>query len=363
MIKQDYNYINPESYLGVEESIYNTNVLGASIQAFTDLNDLGLLSYGYEFRQDKLESSDLVNGLSVPFIGDHIRKVNSFYFQDDWKYNIDHIWQIKVVPAIRLDKYPEAGIGSQFSPKVGFLLSHDNIWRGTIRGNVGRVYRAPTYNDLYWPEDSWTKGNPDLKPEQGTTYDFGFILQFAGAGNWSIESTYFGSKLNDLILWASGSSGKWLPTNVSKADITGIESKIEWVGFDNILGLQFSYTYMNAKDNGNDPSTSGKYLIYRPKDKFDFILNINYGITSLNLYYNFVGKRFHDATNTIEMDSYRLINANIGVTPDLFGTKCNLRFEINNIADKEIQATQGSPLPGRQIRFSLGIRGSLTGLL
>jgi len=362
LINQHHSYINPESYLGTEENVYDTRAIGIVLQAFTDLNELGLLSYGYEFRQDRLESDYFVNGVSNPFIGDHQRNVNSLYLQNDWKYSFDKAWKISVVPAVRLDSYPEDGIGSQFSPKIGVSLSHDENWRGSIRGNIGKVYRAPTYEDLFWPEDSWTKGNPDLKPEKGITYDFGFIIQFAELGSWSIESTYFASELNDLILWASASSGKWMPTNVSKANIKGLESKVAWKGFEGMVGIQASYTNMSAKDDSDDPETSGKYLIYRPKDKFDLIINLNYSIASLNVFYNYVGKRFHDSDNTTEMESYNLISANIGVTPKVLGADLNLKLEFNNLGDKEIQAVQGSPLPGREIRFSMGVKTSVLGL-
>jgi outer membrane cobalamin receptor len=360
-MNQEQHYINPESYLGTEENVFYTKALGFLAQAFTDLNQLGLLSYGYEFRQDKLTSGYFVNGLSQPFYGDHQRNVNSLYFQDDWKYELNSIWKLNLVPAVRLDNYPEASIGSQFSPKIGINLSHDEIWRGSVRGNVGKVYRAPTYNDLYWPEDSFTKGNPNLRPEKGLTYDFGFIVQFKAVGSWSVESTYFASMLEDLILWAPGAV-KWMPTNIAKAKTTGIESKVVWHVFDSFLNLQASYTNMSAKDDGNDPTTSGKYLIYRPKDQYNLGLNLSYGIGSFNIFYNFVGKRFHDAQNTIELSSYSLINANIGVSPKIFGVNLNLRLEGNNLGNKEIQITQGTPIPGREIRFSVGLAGSITGL-
>jgi outer membrane cobalamin receptor len=361
IIRNEYRYINPESWSGIEESIYNSQALGALLQVFTDLNEYGLLLYGYEFRQDDLQSKRLVMNAEVPFIGNHIRDIHSFYFQNDWSYDIDHLWKLAVIPAVRLDSYPEEGIGSQFSPKVGITLSHNDEWRGSIRGNVGRVFRAPSYNDLYWPEDTWTVGNPNLRPEKGITYDFGFIAQFVAMGSWSIEATYFASKLEDLILWASTTT-KWTPTNVAKASITGIESKVIWRGFENLLKVQASYTNMSAKDASENLATSEKYLIYRPKDKFDFLFNISYGMASLNLFYNYVGKRFHDASNKVELDSYNLINANIGITPKLFDIIFNLRMEVNNLGDKELQMTKGSPLPGREIRFSISLGGSISDL-
>lgn len=357
IMKQEHHYIDPESWMGIEESIYNSRSLGALAQVFTDLNKLGLLSYGYEFRQDKLESDHLVNGNSVPFIGDRQRNVHSLYFQDDWKYDISHNWMISAVPAVRLDEYPEESIGTQFSPKIGISISHDDEWRGSIRGNIGKVFRAPTYNDLYWPEDTWTKGNPNLKPEKGITFDFGFIIQFAKYGSWSIESTYFSSNLDDLILWAPAE--KWMPTNIAKATINGIESKINWKGFGDLISIQTGYTYLNAKDDGDDPLTSGRFLIYRPKNKVDLGVNFNFDIYSINLFYNFVGKRFHDAENKIEMGSYELINANLGIRQKIENIELNFRLEGNNLMDKEYQATQGSPLPGREIRFSIGVSGNL----
>ncbi|MDQ7818043.1 MAG: TonB-dependent receptor [Melioribacteraceae bacterium] len=358
-INDEHHYINPESWLGKEEHVYNSQGFGTILQFFTDLHDYGLLSYGYEFRSDNLESDYFVNGASQPFIGAHQRAVHSVYFQNDWSYKLDNSFSLKLIPAIRLDNYPEDAIGSQLSPKIGVAISNDSEWRGAVRGNLGRVFRAPTYNDLYWPEDTWTKGNPDLRPEKGTTYDFGFIIQFRSFGSWSVEATYFASKLDDLILWAP--AAKWMPTNIAKASITGLESKMTWRGFDNILGLLVSYTNLSAKDDGNDPTTSGKYLIYRPKDKFDVIMNLNYGITSLNLFYNYVGKRFHDSQNKTEINNYELVNVNLGVTPKFGDVNLNLRFEINNLFNKEIQVTKGSPVPGREVRFSVGINGSITG--
>ncbi|MEJ2635354.1 MAG: TonB-dependent receptor [Calditrichia bacterium] len=358
LMQNDQSYTNPESYLGLEKNNYKNRALGASLQVFTDMNAAGLFSYGYEFRQDRLKSNYWINGVSQPFIGDHQRNVHSFFLQDDWKYGIDHAWKILAVPAIRLDRYPEEGVGSQYSPKIGVTLSRVTGWRGSIRGNIGRVFRAPTYNDLYWPEDAWTKGNPDLKPEKGISYDGGYIAQFGGLGYWSIEQTYFASRLDNLILWAPGPSGKWMPENVAKGFTRGVESKMSWSGFNGALNAQIGYTFMKSTDDGDDPATAGNYLIYRPRHKYDASLGFNYGMAAFNVYYHYVGKRFHDAANTIELDPYSLINLNLGINPRVMGVRWLLRFEVNNLANKDIQISKGSPVPGREFRVTLGIDGS-----
>ncbi|MGE5401311.1 MAG: TonB-dependent receptor [Ignavibacteriales bacterium] len=355
-------YINPAAWDGLEENLFKNRALGLTIQAFTDADFAGMLSYGYEFRQDKLESNFWINNVTQNFLGDHERNVHSFFLQDDWKYQISPDWKVTAVPAVRWDKYPEAGIGNQLSPKLGITLSNNSEWRGSIRGNVGKVFRAPTYSDLYWPEDSWTKGNPDLRPEKGTTYDGGFIVQFRQAGFWSIEATYFASIMDDLILWAPESSApdaKWLPKNVARAYTRGIESKAGWNGFNEHVNVQFGYTYMKATDDGNDPLTKGKFLIYQPEHKFDINLNLNYSIASFNMNYQKIGQRYHDAQNLTPVDSYSMINTNLGLTQEFAGVKWNLRFEVNNLGNKDLQITKGSPVPGREFRVSLGINGSL----
>jgi outer membrane cobalamin receptor len=361
-IFNNHRYVNPESWMGIEDFYYKSRSIGLTTFGFTDLGYPGLLSYGYEFRQDRLETEYKVNDLISPFIGNHQRNVHSLFLQDDFVHYFDHDWKTTIIPAVRLDNYPEENVGSQLTPKVGLTFGHEGDWRGSIRGNIGRVFRAPSYNDLYWPEDSWTKGNPELKPESGSTYDFGFITQFEGLGSWSIEATYFASNLKDLILWAPGDESqgfKWLPSNVASAKTTGYESKLNWRGLNNILGLQLSYTSLSAKDDGNNSATKDKFLIYRPKDKLDFLININYGIASFNLIYNYVGKRFHDAENTIELDNYSLFNTNVSISPELFGVNWLMRFEVNNLADDEIVITKGSPVPGREIRFTVGINSSI----
>lgn len=57
-----------------------------------------------------------------------------------------------------------------------FLPSFGVTWRATdqvnLFANAGKAFRVPTFNNLYYDSD-FLVGNPDLKPEEGWTYETG----------------------------------------------------------------------------------------------------------------------------------------------------------------------------------------------
>ena len=40
----------------------------------------------------------------------------------------------------------------------------------SLKAGGGKSYKAPTLNDLYWPDVGWGIGNPDLDPETGYSW-------------------------------------------------------------------------------------------------------------------------------------------------------------------------------------------------
>ena len=79
------------------------------------------------------------------------------------------------IPALRWDHYND--MESQACPKLGWMLQGGRGHRWSITANIGRSFRAPSFNDLYWPDDGFAYGNPDLKPETATNMDFGLRIE------------------------------------------------------------------------------------------------------------------------------------------------------------------------------------------
>ncbi len=40
-----------------------------------------------------------------------------------------------------------------------------------IKANYGTAFKAPTLNDLFWPNTGWAMGNPDLKSEKSWAWN------------------------------------------------------------------------------------------------------------------------------------------------------------------------------------------------
>lgn len=108
--------------------------------------------------------------------------------------------------------------------------------------SFGTAFKAPTFNDLYWPN----VGNPDLEPEESKNYE----LQFRGdVGESSYyEVNVFQNEIENLIEWAPIAPGSftWLPQNVAKARIDGVEFLYgAQVAATDVI---FNMTYMEPKD-------------------------------------------------------------------------------------------------------------------
>jgi len=330
-------------------SRHKNNALGLELQNRFIVNKNILFTYGYDFRVDKLESTQ---------IGDKDRNTHGLYLQGEFQKTISNsslLDKVVLIPAVRYDDYSD--IGSQTSPKFGIAVTRSGNILTTLRSNVGKSFRSPTFNDLYWPEDFWSVGNPDLKPETGFNYDAGLLLQYDQPDfSANFELTYFASNLEDLIIWAPIDAVKWSPQNVDKSETDGIETILRFDFFEQLLSLDFAHTYMSAINKSKNPGENGKDLIYRPKNKFDIGLGVNYKFMQLQLGYRFVDKTYTDSYNTSSLPSHEVYDLSVGVVPMISGLKLLAKLDVMNLTDENYNVMFDYPMPGRQVRFTVGLQ-------
>ncbi len=80
----------------------------------------------------------------------------------------------------------------------------------------GNAFKAPTFNDLYYPGFS----NPNLKPEQSRSYEIGLAGGHA-IGQWELRAYH--TDADNLIGY---SSSGFIPVNIDRARIEGLEAQI-----------------------------------------------------------------------------------------------------------------------------------------
>ena len=113
-----------------------------------------------------------------------------------------------------------------------------------IRGGAGTGFRAPTFNDLFFPDF----GNPTLQPERSMSWDAGVDQKF-WQGRIRLGLTYFHNDFTNLITCcvAIPTAPFGGPVNVGAARSAGVEFTSEADILPNLVG-SINYTYTETKN-------------------------------------------------------------------------------------------------------------------
>jgi len=334
-------YFNDESLQKVD-SRFTTRTGGSEIQIRSILEDWSTLTYGSGIRMDYMQNHQT---------SDKRVRTSAYLFTVSENQLPVHIFGMKklaLVPSLRYDwnsDYP-----NRLSPKIGLVFNWGERWLTSLKMNTGLSYRAPTFNDLYWPEDAWAKGNPDLSPENGVDWDMGIRLQYPFLNGFYLESTYFENYLSDMIIWQE-KAGLWMPENVQSARIRGLENSLKFSPVKNNLTFQANYTFMDARNtNQQAPAEYKKILVYRPKHTVNVSLTARIRHFHGTYSYQYVSRRYTDVTNVWNnsLDPYNLSHISFGYQMP-FKTIClKVNAQLKNLFNTEYSVIKNMPVPGRE---------------
>ena len=328
---RNLHYHNPEPfYINALHKVDSAGVEGQGSFLWSESLEHPFI-FGASLRQDEVESSS---------VGSRDRNAASVYAQQEWRRG-----RLYVFPAFRLDTYSDFDAG--LSPKLGWRIAlHPDV---SVKGNTGRSYRAPALNDLYWPEDGYAKGNPELEPERSNDFDIGFQakMERASAGV-SGSLVFFHNSFQNRILWAPVEGGKWTPSNLNDATHQGIE--LETQAHYSLLRFDLGYTFLTAKDS-ND-----KHLIYTAQHTFSSSAQVEYDILWAKWTTHYESKRYTTRSNTRYLDPYLKHDLQVGVRKDVSDrASLIVTAEIRNLFDTEYLLVKDYPLPGREARLKASI--------
>ncbi len=262
---------------------------------------------------------------------------------------------LDVTPGARVDDFSTTG--TQVSPSVNGAL-HIKNWK--IRGLFAQSYRVPTFNDLYWPDDGWAKGNPNLVPEKGRTFEVGIdnIADLLMIKKIPLDTklgvTYFHTDMKNLINWAEDAADTnsfgfnyWKPRNVAKSRIEGIELEGEAVIMKDI-SAEFNYTLTKGKDKDTK-----RYLPNRPKHKFDFSASYKHPLGIIGRFHSqYVSKAYSDPNNNVQIKPYWVFGTDLYYDVDK-----HIRYFINidNMFNRTYEKSKDYPMPGFSIMSGLRV--------
>jgi len=210
---------------------------------------------------------------------------------------------------------------------VGIALGHafDRVHR--VRVSYGTSFRAPTFNDLYYPLEVYEwggsySGNPDLKPEKSGSAELGFSGRYQ---HWFWDLALYQLDVENLISLETDSTGLMAPANVDEARIRGVEiasgfERDGWIA-------KASLALADPRDRKTD-----NRLRRRSAQTLRLVLDKNIRTWSFGGTFIAEGYRYDDAANANRLSGYGTLDLRAGWE---FAPGWSSRVTVANLFDKK----------------------------
>jgi len=341
--KNKLNYTDPDS---MTDSTHEIVSRSADMQVNVLAGSWNVLTVGGESRRDRLDSTSS---------GNHEATLEAAFIQDE----ISMGESVILVLGGRNDKH--SVYGSKWSPKASgrYLLSSS----GTIvRASYGKSFRAPTFNDLYWPYSSSTfggidyitEGNSGLKPETAEEYEGG-LEQSLGKGN-SVKVTGFRRKVKNLIQWyetITATTDQFQPRNIGSARISGYEAEAKFAFAETSLWT-VNYTRLFPVDEA-----TGERITTTASPMADMQLGSTF-VTALDKH-TVLALDGHWIKNYVQTNKPRWQYYTIdGKITDTVVARKDMKTDVfvgvKNMLNREYEVSKGYPMPKREVYGGLAFQ-------
>jgi vitamin B12 transporter len=214
-----------------------------------------------------------------------------------------------------------SSFGNNQTGGIGYGYSFNENWR--ITASYGSAFKAPTFNDLYYPFFS----NPNLSPEKSDNLEAG--LRYHDAGT-TLSATLFDNRIRNLIAFDLST---FTIENVNKARIKGLSlaGSQRWGNFT----VQASADIQSPRDEA-----TGHLLARRANRNGKLNLSYDWQDWRFGAEILSTSSRYNDLANTAHLDGYTLFNL---TTAYKINSDWSIQARANNVFDKEyVLAKEGS---------------------
>lgn len=320
------------------------------------LSQINEVEFDYKFLENQqiLVGFNNTNekGLSESLLSDESRIRNSVFFA--WK--IELLKKIALISNLRKEFVINYNIPLTYSFRANYRFSQ----LVQLFASYTKNYRLPTFNDLYWT-DYFSKGNPELKPEFGTSSEIGFT--YSGklkAADWAFKANYFHSDMNDLIQWVS-MAGIWSPDNYEQVISNGLELSADYNYYPlQKLTISFhsDYSWLSSilKRSFNSSDILGNQMIFVPRHKMNSYLRMIYNnmFSEYKAYYT--GMIYTTTDQSDFLTGFLLQDFSCGYNFTINNSKLTLSLKLMNIFNVQYQLMPGYAMPG--VHYELNLKYS-----
>ena len=283
--------------LSDERTVFNTYRDSVNWQNDLTLDTRNSLILGGDWYEDRVNSSTA--------------------FDEDSRWNraafIQHRYQadsFSTEIGLRHDDNQQFGRQDTWSGTFTLPLNPDN----DLLLSYSEGFRAPTFNDLYYPDFS----NPDLKPETSKSYELQWRSQLSDSAR--LEASIYRTDLEDAIIFGSNSR----PQNVASARINGFEAalKQDLFGWQSSLGLAI----MDPRDRD-----TGHTLARRARRTASWDVDRQFDRLGLGASWQLVSGSYDDLNNTQALGGYGTLGLRSSWA---LNREIKLDLKVDNLLDK-----------------------------
>jgi vitamin B12 transporter len=214
--------------------------------------------------------------------------------------------------AIRSDNVEGVGSEMTYNLGLGYQVNSELL----ISGNLATGFKAPTFNDLYYP---WG-GNSELVAETSKNKE---LSAKYNKDAYSLQMSVYQNDITNLIQWAPLEDGSWTPQNVAAANIFGKELIVKFDAGSMQHEIQLSHVH--AIDGGTN-----QQLMRRAKKKVAYQVTMPFDDLYLTGQIQYLGDRPDNYAGIL--DSYTI--ANIFLNYEI-SDSFNLQFKVTNLLDED----------------------------
>ncbi|MDZ7803018.1 TonB-dependent receptor domain-containing protein [Thiohalophilus sp.] len=312
-----YTLDRSESFSPTIPSTITTKRYSAGWQNDLDWSE-GLTSVGVDFWQDNATKDD--SGIIDESIDN-----KALFIQ----HQTNPTGFGELTASARFDDHSDAGTNETWS--LGWSKKVGNL---RYLASYGTAFKAPSINDLYWPNSTSTflgttyisEGNPDLEPEESDTLELGLRHQLTSASRY--EVSIYQTNLDNLIDWQTIQTGAneftTTPSNIENATIHGLEliAATRLANWE----LSGSFTLLSAKNDA-----TAVQLDNRPREKIKLQALWNKNDKKLTMELLGAGAR-NDRDGSVELDGYHVFNLNYQWD---YAKQATGRIRFENLFDEE----------------------------
>ncbi len=220
----------------------------------------------------------------------------------------------------------------------------------------GTSYRSPTFNDLFWEDASgYTKGNPDLQPEEGVSTNLKINLKPLNEGTIRGSLTTANYTVDNLIQWAPDESLVYSPQNVMKSELTvfGLTAIVAPKAWPITITVGTETTDSRVLTEG---ANQGEQLLYVPPTAHWGELQLTVKKVMGHLSYRNLGRRRYSYADQGFLDSYQRLDLSLSFNLPLSDFMIIIEGGARNLLDnRELQSVYDYPEPGRTIFVTVGV--------